>query len=258
MKIEEKQKQIDKEAETNLKVLEELGSAYPYIPQMESEIASFNKVQGREKLEILQIEKDRLSKRVNKKVASTLDDHTKRYESLDLKKKLVVEDKDKLLDIIKDLDQKKQTCIQETWQLVDKNLGEIYSMLLPGASAKLENVEELSGLEMKVGFNGDWKNNLGELSGGQRSLLALSFILALLKVNPAPIYILDEIDAALDMSHTQNIGLMLKSHFSQSQFIVVSLKEGMFTNANVLFRTQFVEGRSVIERYTGNSSDRRR
>lgn len=38
-------------------------------------------------------------------------------------------------------------------------------------------------------------------------------------------YILDEIDAALDLSHTQNIGHMLKTHFSHSQFIVVSLKE---------------------------------
>lgn len=49
-------------------------------------------------------------------------------------------------------------------------------------------------------------------------------------------YILDEIDAALDLSHTQNIGQMIKNHFSQSQFIVVSLKEGMFNNANVVFR----------------------
>ena len=49
-------------------------------------------------------------------------------------------------------------------------------------------------------------------------------------------YILDEIDAALDLSHTQNIGKMLKTHFPQSQFIVVSLKEGMFQNANVIFR----------------------
>ena len=55
---------------------------------------------------------------------------------------------------------------------------------------------------------------------------------------PAPIYILDEVDAALDLSHTQNIGRMIRTHFPQSQFIVVSLKEGMFNNANVIFRTQ--------------------
>ena len=51
---------------------------------------------------------------------------------------------------------------------------------------------------MKVGFQDNWKESLTELSGGQRSLLALSFILALLKYKPAPLYILDEIDSALD------------------------------------------------------------
>lgn len=58
---------------------------------------------------------------------------------------------------------------------------------------------------------------MGELSGGQRSLVALSFILAMLLFKPAPIYILDEVDAALDLSHTQNIGQMLKAHFTHSQ-----------------------------------------
>lgn len=65
-------------------------------------------------------------------------------------------------------------------------------------------------------------------------------------------YILDEIDAALDPSHTQNIGRMLKTHFSNSQFIVVSLKEGMFNNANVLFRTKFVSGQSTVTRITSS------
>ena len=64
-------------------------------------------------------------------------------------------------------------------------------------------------------------------------------------------YILDEVDAALDLSHTQNIGQMLKTHFSKSQFIVVSLKEGMFSNANVIFRTKFVDGVSTVKRTSG-------
>ena len=50
------------------------------------------------------------------------------------------------------------------------------------------------------------------------------------------------------MSHTQNIGHMLRTHFSKSQFIVVSLKQGMFNNANVVFRTKFVDGMSTIRR----------
>merc|ERR1711965_1273402 len=104
-------------------------------------------------------------------------------------------------------------------------------------------MDETEGLEIKVAFNGVWKQSLRELSGGQRSLLALSLILALLLFKPAPMYILDEVDAALDLSHTQNIGAMLRTHFRQSQFIVVSLKEGMFNNAN---------GKGKIERDCGD------
>ena len=56
-----------------------------------------------------------------------------------------------------------------------------------------------------------------------RSLVALSLILALLLLKPAPIYILDEVDAALDLSHTQNIGRMLKDHFKHSQVNILAI-----------------------------------
>merc|ERR1712194_401423 len=132
--------------------------------------------------------------------------------------------------------------------------GSIFSTLLPGSNAKLEPPEGMQvweGLEVKIAFGNIWKESLSELSGGQRSLIALSMILALLLYKPAPMYILDEVDAALDLSHTQNIGNMLKTHFSQSQFIVVSLKEGMFNNANVIFRTKFVDGVSTVSKTIG-------
>ena len=60
-------------------------------------------------------------------------------------------------------------------------------------------------------------------------------------------YILDEVDAALDLSHTQNIGRLIKTRFKGSQFIVVSLKDGMFQNANRVFKTRFAEGTSVVQ-----------
>lgn len=84
--------------------------------------------------------------------------------------------------------------------------------------------------------------------------MALSLILAMLLFKPAPIYILDEVDAALDLSHTQNIGQMLRSHFKHSQFIVVSLKDGMFNNANILFKTRFIDGVSTVTRYAQSTS----
>jgi len=94
---------------------------------------------------------------------------------------------------------------------------------------------------MKVAFNNHWKSSLSELSGGQRSLLALSFVLSLLLYKPAPFYILDEVDSALDLSHTENIGLMISQNFPQSQFILISLKDGMYNNANTLFKVALID-----------------
>lgn len=62
-----------------------------------------------------------------------------------------------------------------------------------------------------------------------------------------------QVDAALDLSHTQNIGRMIRAHFPYSQFIVVSLKEGMFNNANVIFRTKFLDGVSTVTRTSHNA-----
>jgi structural maintenance of chromosome 2 len=201
---------------------------------------------------------DNLSKRVNKKVMQMFEKAEHEYTELKRKKDVVEADKTRIQATMDDLDEKKREALKTTWKKVDSDLGSIFSTLLPGTMAKLEPVEGTSfmdGLEVKVAFGGVWKESLSELSGGQKSLLALSLILAMLLFKPAPIYILDEVDAALDLSHTQNIGRMIKSHFPQSQFIVVSLKEGMFSNANVIFRTKFVDGVSTVTRTVNQVSD---
>ena len=182
------------------------------------------------------------------------------YTELLRKRKVVENDKKKIETVIENLDVKKKVELERTWRKVNKDFGSIFSTLLPGTSAKLEppeGMEVWEGLEVKIAFGDIWKQSLSELSGGQRSLIALSLILALLLYKPAPMYILDEVDAALDLSHTQNIGNMLKTHFSHSQFIVVSLKEGMFNNANVIFRTKFVDGVSTVSRTIGAGANSR-
>lgn len=203
---------------------------------------------------------DALSTKVNKKVMQMFEKAEQEYNELKRKKDVVETDKLKIRDVMEDLDEKKREALMTTWKKVNVDLGSIFSTLLPGATAKLEPEEGttfLDGLEVKVAFGGVWKDSLGELSGGQKSLLALSLILAMLLFKPAPIYILDEVDAALDLSHTQNIGRMIKTHFPQSQFIVVSLKEGMFNNANVIFRTKFIDGVSTVTRTIREQKDQR-
>jgi len=200
---------------------------------------------------------ENLSRKINKKVLSMLESAEQEYADLRDKKEIVEKDKEKIAAVITELGQKKIEALQKTWAKVNEDFGSIFSTLLPGARAKLEPQEGLpveEGLTVKVGFGAVWKQSLQELSGGQRSLIALSLVLSLLRFKPAPIYILDEVDAALDLSHTQNIGKIIKAHFKQSQFLVVSLKEGMFNNANVIFRTKFVDNVSCVTRTVPNQA----
>ena len=200
----------------------------------------------------LEEEQEQLGRRLNKKVLGMMEKAESEYEELLKKREIIEKDKSQIEKVIEELDVKKET-LATTYAKVNRDFGSIFSTLLPDASARLEpsNGNVLEGLEVRVAFGGKEKESLSELSGGQRSLLALSLVLSLLLFKPAPMYILDEVDAALDLSHTQNIGRMLRKHFGQSQFIVVSLKEGMFTNANVLFRTKFVDGVSTVTRTVG-------
>ncbi|ETO26746.1 hypothetical protein RFI_10385 [Reticulomyxa filosa] len=230
-----------------------------------------NPSQAEERLKLLRQEQSQLKNKINHKVTfvflfccflfyflKTKIRSESEYRDLIRKREIVRKDKHNIEGVIDELDKKKEETLTATWRKVNEYFNNIFSKVLPGSKCRLMPVDErgdensepnkersfniLKGLEVKVAFGDVWKESLSELSGGQRSLLALSLILSLLLFKPAPMYILDEIDAALDLSHTQNIGLMLRTYFSKSQFIVVSLKEGMFQNANVIFRTKFVDG----------------
>ncbi|OCU00726.1 structural maintenance of chromosomes protein 2 isoform X1 [Xenopus laevis] len=216
-----------------------------------------NPKEAGQRLHKLQEKKEKLGRNVNMRAMNMLTQAEERYNDLMKRKRIVENDKSKILTTIEELDQKKNEALNIAWQKVNKDFGSIFSTLLPGANAMLappEGQSVLDGLEFKVALGNTWKENLTELSGGQRSLVALSLILAMLLFKPAPIYILDEVDAALDLSHTQNIGQMLRTHFRHSQFIVVSLKDGMFNNANVLFKTKFVDGVSTVARFAQNQN----
>ncbi|KAH0562707.1 hypothetical protein GP486_002623 [Trichoglossum hirsutum] len=194
-----------------------------------------------------------MRKKINPKVMNMIDSVEKKEVALKNMMKTVIRDKRKIEETISNLDEYKKEALQKTWQKVNGDFGQIFADLLPGSFAKLdplEGKEITAGLEVKVSLGKVWKQSLTELSGGQRSLIALSLIMALLQFKPAPMYILDEVDAALDLSHTQNIGRLIKTRFKGSQFIVVSLKDGMFQNANRIFRTRFSEGTSMVQALT--------
>jgi hypothetical protein len=100
--------------------------------------------------------------------------------------KTVIRDKKKIEETIVSLDEYKKKALQETWEKVNGDFGQIFAELLPGSFAKLDPPENKTineGLEVKVCLGKVWKQSLTELSGGQRYVpchvlegLALTFI----------------------------------------------------------------------------------
>ncbi|XP_078574034.1 structural maintenance of chromosomes protein 2-like [Branchiostoma floridae x Branchiostoma japonicum] len=267
--LEHKVSKHNKDSKDAAKTVEHMLNKYEWIasdrkffnqPNTPYDFKANNPKEAGRRLQKLEETKDKLGKNVNMRAMNMLGKAEEKYNDLMKRKRIVENDKAKIQTVIQELDKKKNEALKKAWEQVNKDFGSIYSTLLPGTDAKLappEGQTVLQGLEVKVAFGDVWKESLSELSGGQRSLVALSLILAMLLFKPAPIYILDEVDAALDLSHTQNIGRMIKSHFKHSQFIVVSLKDGMFNNANVLYKTKFVDGVSTVTRYAqGNPTSR--
>lgn len=202
-----------------------------------------------ERIERLNERLNSMKRKVKPNVMNTIDNVEKKEAHLKQMVRTIEKDKTKIQNTIVTLNEHKRETLIKTYEMVSTDFGNIFGDLLPNSFCKLvppEGQDVTEGLEVKVRLGKVWKESLVELSGGQRSLIALSLILALLQFKPAPMYILDEVDAALDLSHTQNIGHLIKTRFKGSQFIIVSLKEGMFTNANRVFRTRFQDGTSVV------------
>ena len=237
-KLEHQIESIEKEATDAAKTLRHLVKNNPWIEEEKEDFGNekagyplkktdFNP--GKIKGDIINLtnKKNALAKTVNMRANHLLVDQEKEFEEVTKKRSIVEQDKVKLLQYMKEVDMKRKDELKKAFKTINDHLGSIFRSLLPGSDAKLEaplGKTIHDGLEIKVAFGGVWKESLTELSGGQRSLVALSLVLALLRYNPAPIYILDEVDAALDQNHTTNIGQMIKANFPDSQVCFLSIK----------------------------------
>jgi len=149
------------------------------------------------------------------------------------------------------IDKTKNSLIRDATEKISRDLGYFFSEFITHSSAffvyKKENIFR-SGVSIRVALGPTLAISPMTLSGGQKTLLSLSTILAMISFQPSPIYIMDEIDAALDVEHTLNLSGALSRNLKRCQFIVVSLKEKMFTNAPVIFMVNCKQGISNVRR----------
>ncbi|XP_057334895.1 structural maintenance of chromosomes protein 3-like [Microplitis mediator] len=142
------------------------------------------------------------------------------------------------------MDEWKSDGIQYSFRKMNKCLKETFKKLVPTGSAQLvvkirdktKNIENISrrefdyekftGIGIRVSFSGEIDDiqMMNRLSGGQKSLVALAFIFAAQKCNPTSLYILDEIDHALDPTHRENVAKLIRELSSESQFITTTFR----------------------------------
>eukprot|EP01062_Namystynia_karyoxenos_P036917 TRINITY_DN2688_c0_g1_i1.p1 TRINITY_DN2688_c0_g1~~TRINITY_DN2688_c0_g1_i1.p1 ORF type:complete len:1442 (+),score=678.76 TRINITY_DN2688_c0_g1_i1:119-4327(+) len=153
---------------------------------------------------------------------------------------------------LQDINEQRQGAIQVVDQLkkqrheefmtgfkaITYKLKEMYQMLTMGGDAELELVDSFDPFTEGLQFcvrppRKSWKN-IGNLSGGEKTLSSLALVFALHHFKPTPLYVMDEIDAALDFKNVSIVANYVKSAAKNAQFIIISLRNNMFELANRL------------------------
>ena len=147
--------------------------------------------------------------------------------------------KDILLKTIKDMDEKVKSKFTKTFNNINFHFQKIFQSLFNGGFAHLEysdlnNILE-SGIEVKVQPPGKKISNLNLLSGGEKSLVALSVLFAILKVNPLPICVLDEVESALDLVNLTRFANYLNTFDEQTQFLIITHRNQTMERCDVIF-----------------------
>ena len=145
----------------------------------------------------------------------------------------------KLRKIIDEMTETMKVQFTEKFKVINKNFGEVFKELFGGGKAELilsdeSNVLEC-GIEIEVQPPGKKLQNMTLLSGGERAFTAIALLFAILKINPAPFCVLDEIEAALDDVNVYRFSEYLKKFCQDTQFLVITHRKGTMEVANTVY-----------------------
>ncbi|CAH2261659.1 jg12213 [Pararge aegeria aegeria] len=171
---------------------------------------------------------------------------------------------EKIRELIETLEHRKLEAIQFTFKQVSKNFTEVFKKLVPTGRGSLvmkvapdeqdvnpdrANADPFTGVGIKVSFtggDGDMRE-MNQLSGGQKSLVALALIFAIQKCDPAPFYLFDEIDQALDAQHRKAIANMIHELSTSAQFITTTFRPELLEHAHKFYGVKFRNKVSHVE-----------
>lgn len=162
-----------------------------------------------------------------------------RYQFLTSQKEDLTKAEDTILGIIKELDEIMKEKFMETFDVVKEKFKDVFKKLFGGGNAelKLTNPDDIltTGIDIKALPPGKTLQHISLLSGGEKTLTAISLLFAILETRPVPFCILDEVEAALDEVNVDNFGKFLNEFKNKTQFIVITHKKKTMEYADVLY-----------------------
>jgi chromosome segregation protein len=162
-----------------------------------------------------------------------------RYDTMSAQLSDLEKSQRELMGIIGRLEGEMKTAFVDAFNKINENFAVTFSELFGGGSAEItlsdpENVLE-SGIEIKAAPPGKIIKSLMQLSGGEQAFIGVALFFAILKVNPTPFCILDEIEAALDEVNVERLAQYIKRYSDETQFIMITHRRGTMAAATRLY-----------------------
>ncbi|MFA5797450.1 MAG: chromosome segregation protein SMC [Candidatus Woesearchaeota archaeon] len=176
---------------------------------------------------------------VNMRALEIYESIDKEYRSFIEKKEKILSEREDVLMMINEIDAKKRELFMKTYEIIDHNFKVIFSALSTKGEASLEledkNDPFNGGLFLKVRITGTKFLDIKSLSGGEKTMAALAFIFAVQEYDPAPFYIFDEVDAALDKKNSEQLSNLIKNYAKKAQYIIISHNDAVISEADILY-----------------------
>src|SRR5579875_3485484 len=153
---------------------------------------------------------------------------------------------------IETIDSEKRKVFVEAYDKINRELGTIFKKMTGGSAwLDLEKPDDIfsGGIFLMTQFPSQLPRDSSSVSGGQKTVSALSFILAIQAVFPSPFYVFDEVDAALDSVYSGKMAEILQERSAFSQIIIVSLKDTVVSKASTVIGVYMSQGCSKVLRY---------
>ena len=164
---------------------------------------------------------------------------SERYEFLTNQRNDLVNAKETLLEIIDEMDEVMKSEFVKTFKLVDEEFRKVFKELFKGGNAHLKLVDPNNVLETDIEISacppGKKLKTLSLLSGGEKTLTAISLIFAILNVRTVPFCLFDEVEAALDEANVDNFGTYLNHYKDKTQFLIITHKKKTMEYADTLY-----------------------